>query len=125
MGHKLIRTFTLDLIFGIIIMELCTCLAAVVLPYKSKETFESSTVASTRWEGSQRCQSSEEISVISLVYLAYLYATIGALGVNPPPSAIFLISVYVGGLVVYSTSKLYRKKQRLDLNMVFKQIPPE
>jgi amino acid transporter len=42
-----------------------------------------------------------------------------------PSNIIFMIGIYVLGLVVYYCGRYYRKSQGMDIDLAFKQIPPE
>jgi APA family basic amino acid/polyamine antiporter len=42
-----------------------------------------------------------------------------------PDNIAFLIGVFLFGLVVYYSAKFYRKRQGIDIDLAFRQIPPE
>jgi amino acid transporter len=61
------------------------------------------------------------VSAIILVWLAYLVFSAAAL---TPEQIIFLVSVFIAGVVIYAISYIWNKGRGIDLNLVYKTIPP-
>jgi len=121
-----VATMTYDGAFGLIVLEIGTGLAAIILPYKSKATFDSSPVAKYKVGNVPVMSIVGAISVGLLIWIFYVYATVNALGVNSPGASVwFLVIVYASGIVLYYVAKYIRRRQGIDLGLAFRQIPPE
>jgi len=116
---------TADGIFAMMIMEMCTCISAAIFPYRMKEAYKSSVVSKYEIAGIPLMSITGAVSVVFLLWLVYIYATMSELGVNSTLSAIFLLVVFVSGIVAYYVAKAYRKSQGIDINLVFREVPPE
>ncbi len=65
------------------------------------------------------------LGIISLlVVFYYLLANPAVSGASTAGIAI-VVSTYIIAVLLYYGVKAYRKRQGLDLSLVFKQIPPE
>jgi amino acid transporter len=118
-------TITLDLIFGSVIMQFFSMISAVLLPIRKKETYATSPISKYKVAGIPLISITGAIGAVLLGWLAYLYATIDGLGVNSPTSALFLVGVYGSGFAIYLLAVLYRRRQGIDVNLAFREIPPE
>ena len=121
-----VGTFTLDVALGLVVLLIGTCAACIILPYKNKEIYESAAISKYKVGGVPLMSIVGAISLVLLLWLLYAYATINALGVNSlGGSAEFLFGVYIFSLALYYVAKWYRKREGMDLSLVFKAIPPE
>jgi amino acid transporter len=130
---------TLVGIFGFILSFIVTSIAAVVMPYRLKDVFESSPV---NW----RIGRTPVMSIVGVVSLAacvlmawaYLKDPLSGLSATPKHEGggIFLesrsfnmfllnIVIFVSGLVIYFVARAIRRGQGLDLDSTFKEIPIE
>jgi DMSO reductase anchor subunit len=57
-------------------------------------------------------------------YVTYQCLALPYFGINTA-SWILILGVWILGALAYPTAKWYFKKQGLDINMVFKELPPE
>jgi amino acid transporter len=102
-----------------------TSIAAILLPYRAKEVFE----LAPSWVKAKviGVPAVTLVGIFSaavellLLYGAFTNAFIGGAPVSYPISA----GIAIAGLVIYYISKWYRKKQGIDLETVFKTIPPD
>jgi amino acid transporter len=131
---------TLVGIFGFILSFILTSIAAIVLPYRQKEIFESSPV---NWRIGK-------IPVVSIVgalsvlvcgLMAWVYVHDPLSGLSWTPSGhkgggilfhsktfdMFLLNllIFVSGLVIYLVARAYRRREGVDLDATFKEIPIE
>lgn len=101
-----------------------TSIAAIVFPFRRKEMFESSP-ANMKIGG---------IPVMSLVGLGnaifmaiFIYQnwTDGSLGSNNPVSIAFILSILVISFVLFFIIRAVRKSQGIDIDALYREIPPE
>lgn len=130
---------TLVGIFGFILSFLVTSFAAVVMPYKLKDVFEASPV---NW----RIGKTPVMTIVGVLSLAacafmawaYLKDPLSGLSATPKHEGggIFLhsrsfdmfllnILIFVSGLVIYLVARSIRRRQGVDLDSTFKEIPIE
>jgi amino acid transporter len=115
----------LDGTVGIAITYLGTTIAAIILPYKEKSLFESSPVGRYKIFGIPWIVVAGVIFGGFLVWNIYMWITRSVYGVNSVTSAIFMAALYILAIVIYLVSKAMRRKQGIDLDMVYKNIPVE
>jgi len=101
-----------------------TSIAAIVFPFRRKEMFESSP-ANIKIGG---------IPVMSLVGLGnaifmaiFIYQnwTDSSLGSNNPVSIAFILSILVISFVLFFIIRAVRKSQGIDIDALYREIPPE
>ncbi|WP_258360937.1 amino acid permease [Moorella sulfitireducens] len=118
-------TYTLDATVVIAITYLGTTVAAILLPYKDKELFQSSPVARYKIFGIPWICVSGVIFLIFLCFNLYKWITDSVYGVNSPTSAVYMLVLYALSVAIYFGSKWFRRRQGIDLDMVYKNIPVE
>lgn len=100
--------------------------AAIVFPWKKKDLFEASpSMVKKRVAG---IPVMSILGVVNTIFFAYMiYSTMS----NPfyynitPFVYVFTASVYIIPLAIYLISKVIRKNQGIDIDMLWKEIPPE
>jgi len=101
-----------------------TAVAAIVFPFRRKEMFDSS--AARMYIG--------KIPVMSLVGLAnaifllsFLYQNWvdGMLGSNHPVSITIILSILIVSFILYWIIRAIRRSQGIDIDALFREIPPE
>jgi amino acid transporter len=130
---------TLVGIFGFILSFLVTSVAAVVMPYRLKDVFESSPV---NWRIG-RTPVMSIVGVLSLAacaFMAWAYLKDPLSGLSATPKheggGIFLesrsfnmfllnIAIFLSGLVIYLVARAIRRREGVDLDSTFKEIPIE
>lgn len=115
---------------GLLILNItgfaATMVAAALFPWKKREMYNATPVAKYKVGGVPA------ISLAAVVFLAFvLFVDVQALranelGINGTTGLIFIGGTYVVAAVVYVTSKIYRKrKDNLDLSLVYQELPAE
>ena len=109
-----------------------TSLAGIVFPYRRRDIFEAAPDAvKKRIAGIPRITLLGIAGLILGVFI--IYSAIQP-GVTPPPSGPPLVQALtylfapltgLSALIIYAIAYLYRKSQGIDLNLAFKEIPPE
>jgi amino acid transporter len=118
-------TYTLDATVVIAIMYLGTTVAAILLPYRDPQLYGSSPVARYTIFGLPWIVVAGVIFIIFLGYNLYMWIVDPVYGVNHPTSAVYMVILYLVAVGLYVGSKWYRRKQGIDLDMVYKNIPVE
>jgi amino acid transporter len=125
-----IYTTGISLVFanGAILINLAfllTSIAGILFPYKAKKIFEQSPGWVTRKVGGVPVVTlvgifSAAVEIV-LLYGGITNAVIG----GAPASYPFSAGIAISGIVLYYIAKLYRKRQGIDLTLVFRDLPPE
>ncbi len=102
-----------------------TSIAGILFPYKAKEIFEQSPDWVKKKAGGVPVVTLVGVfsAVVELILLygSFTNSFIGGAPVSYPIS----VGIAVIGLAVYYVAKAYRKRQGIDLSLVFSKIPPE
>jgi amino acid transporter len=118
-------TLTLMGTMVIILSFMGTCIAGIILPKAKPKLFKSSP-ASKYYIGKVPLISIAGILAFAyFAYLCYLWIVDPIYGINNVVSAIFFLILYIGATLTYILMKWYRKKQGIDIDLVFKEIPVE
>ncbi len=114
---------TLVGIFGFILSFIMVSIAAILLPYRQPNVFETSAV-------NQRIGRLPVISIIgflslvSCVFFAWVFLEDPMAGMTRP-MVIFNIAVFLSGLVVYYISKWLQGRRGVDVSLTYKELPTE
>jgi len=109
-----------------------TAIAATILPWRKKHLYENSPIARYKVAGIPLITVSGAITTLFLGYNLYKWlwppfnSSSGNLyAINVPDSLWFMGSMYLLALVIYVVAKVYRKRQGIDLNSIYREIPVE
>ena len=100
--------------------------ALILFPYRSKAIYE--IAPSTVKMKIGKLPILVPIGIFSLLFLglnAYLFAAYPIYGAVSPPSLETIAFAFVTAIIWFYAWKYYRLKQGIDVNVVFKEIPPE
>ena len=122
---------TLVGIFGFILSFIVTSIAAIVMPYRLRDVFESSPV-NWRVGGTPVMTIMGVASLIACLFMAWAYLNDPLSGLSASPDAgrpfnMFLlnIGIFVSGLVIYFVARAIRQREGVNLDSTFKEIPVE
>ena len=118
-------TVTLDGVFVVVIGYTLTCIAAAILPWRKRDEYNRSPISRYKIGGVPFITISGIIISLFLIWVMYMWAIYPVYGVNSPVSALYLLANYIGAAVIFIAFKLYRKKQGIDVAMLYKEIPVE
>ncbi|WP_246273188.1 amino acid permease [Candidatus Hakubella thermalkaliphila] len=118
-------TLTLASAAVIAITYVGTTVAAIVLPYRKRELFNASPVSRYTIGGIPAITISGVIFLLFLLYNIYMWSVDAVYGLNSPLSAIYMLSLYILAIVLYFGFKRYRRRQGIDINMAYQEIPVE
>jgi hypothetical protein len=106
---------------------LVTGIAGIVFPYRMKSTFEGAPpIVKKRIAGVPLVSIFGVLTVIveaAIIYSAVANPNVG--GAVSPGSFGMAAGVTIAAPIVYYISKVWNKKQGIDLALVYKQLPPE
>ncbi len=104
---------------------LITSIAGILFPFRAKKIFEQSPGWVKKRVGGVPVVTLVGIfSAIVELILLYGGVTNAVIG-GAPASYPFSAGIAISGIVIYYIAKMYRKRQGIDLSLVFKDIPPE
>ncbi len=119
------RTYILDAVLVIAVTFLGTSIAAIVLPWRKKQLYESSPLARYKVAGIPLITISGTITALFLAYNLWKWLDDALYAVNNKTSLVFMGGMYVLALVIYVVAKLYRRQQGIDLKAIHTEIPVE
>jgi len=129
-------SFTLCSTLVIAVTFLGTTIAAILLPYTKKDLYEASPIAKYKIAGIPMLTLAGVIFAAFLLFLLYqwildpnaLYGigySINENGLKNINSLLFMGAMYALAIIIYVGARMYRKKQGIDLDNVYKEIPVE
>ena len=125
LGVTVVKEFTFDATFGIIIMFLFSGLAFMVMKWRARSIWDSSSLPKSGLAGIPWMSVIAAIYAAFLVFNIYLYVVKDIYYVNNTNSAIFMGSLYVAAIVIWVVAWAVRKSQGMALESVAKEIPVE
>jgi len=125
LGVTIVKVFTYDATFGIIIMFLFSGLAFMVMKWRARSIWDSSSLPKGGIGGIPWMAVIAAIYSAFLVFNIYLYAKDAIYGVNNTNSAIFMGVLYIAAIVIWVIAYFTRKSQGMALEAVAKEIPVE
>ncbi|KJS21567.1 MAG: hypothetical protein VR72_10065 [Clostridiaceae bacterium BRH_c20a] len=120
-----LATYALNATLVIAVTYLGTTIAAIILPYKEPELYNSSSIARLKVFGLPLISVTGAIFAAFLLFLFYFWMTDPVYGVNEPVSYLYVGALYLISIAIYFGSKWYRRKQGIDFNTIHKSIPLE
>jgi basic amino acid/polyamine antiporter, APA family len=124
-GVTIVKLFTYDATLAIIIMFLGSALAFMVMRWRAKAIWDSSSLPKSGIAGIPWMSVIAAVYSAFLVFNLYLFIKDAIYGVNNSKSAIFMAVLYVAALVVWLIAWVTRKRQGMALESVAKEIPVE
>jgi APA family basic amino acid/polyamine antiporter len=116
---------TLVGIFGFILGFGLVALAAVVFPYRMRDTFEASPV---RWRvgGTPVVSIVGVLALIALAIMAWAFLTDPSAGLVGRPLLVWMnLGIFASGFVIYYVAKAVQKGRGIDITKAFQQLPVE
>ena len=119
------RTYTLDATLVIAVTFLGSAVAAATLPWRRREIYEASPIARYKVLGIPLITFAAGAFIAFLVFCLFKWLQDDVYGVNNKDSLIFMAAMYLLAVAVYAVSRFYRRRQGMDLKMVYGEIPAE
>ena len=119
------KTFVLDAVLVPAVTFFGTLIAGMILPWRKRELFENSVVGRYRIAGVPVMAVTSGLAAIFLGWNIYQWLTNPTYGVNNRTSLIFMGAMYALAIVIYVIAKLVRRRQGINLKVVYGEIPAE
>jgi amino acid transporter len=97
-------------------------IAAVVLPYRKKVL--AAMLPGAKWR-IPLITIVGAISAVLMIANLYWSATTPAIGPSSPRAGAVMAGIFLVGLFIYFGSRMYRKRQGINLDLAYAEIPPE
>lgn len=124
-------TFATWLALGVLAGVVCiliVALAAFVFPSRRKDLYLNSP-ANQKFMGIPVLRIVSPLSALVMVFLVWAVLKYPALAIGTPEHAwwvpAFVAGIVVVGLLLYYIPKMVRKSQGIDIDLVYKELPPE
>jgi APA family basic amino acid/polyamine antiporter len=118
-------TYTLDATLVIAVTFLGSAIAAAVLPWTKREIYNASPIAKYKVLGLPLITFAALAFIAFLVFCLYKWLFDDVYGVNKTSSLWFMAGLYALAVVIYVSSRIVRRRQGMDLSMVYGEIPAE
>ncbi len=118
-------SYTLDATLVIAITFMGTTVAAAILPWRKKEIYNASPIAKYKVLGLPIITFAAIMFAILLGFALVKWFSDGRYLVNKGSSLIYMAILYAIAIAIYVISKLVRRRQGMDLNLVYGEIPAE
>jgi basic amino acid/polyamine antiporter, APA family len=118
-------TYTLDATLVIAVTFLGSAIAAAVLPWRRAAIYNASPIARYKVLGIPLITFASGLFIAFLVFCLVKWLQDSTYGINDGGSLLFMGAMYVLAIAIYGGSRFYRKRQGMDLAMVYGEIPAE
>jgi len=125
LGVTVVKEFTLDATFGIVIMFTFTGLAFMVMKWRARSIWDSSSLPKGGPAGIPWMAVVAAIYAAFMLFNIYLYVVKDVYYVNNTNSFIFMGVLYLAAIAIWVVAFLVRKSQGMALEAVAKEIPVE
>jgi hypothetical protein len=111
---------------GVTTIYIIDMVAAIFFPFTAKSVFEQAPGFVRKKIGSLPVVSLlGGIGFVVIVAVFYLLATMPAAGGLLEIFTAMIVVLYAVGAIMYYVSRAYRRRRGMDLDLAYKQIPPE
>jgi len=117
---------TLSGIMGCLFAYLMVGITALIFPFKAKSIYEASPSIVRYKLG--KIPAISILGVIATVYFGYVicsYLVNPLYLVNSPESLTIVFGTLIGGFIIFYLARAYRKRQGIDIDLAYAEIPPE
>src|SRR5437870_1809715 len=118
-------SWTLDATLVIAVTFVGSTVAAAILPWRKPEIYNASPIAKYRVAGIPLITAAAALFLAFLGYCIYKWLQDGVYGSNNHGSLIYMGCLYGVALAIYVGSRIVRRRQGLDMSMVYGEIPVE
>ena len=118
-------SWTLDATLVIAVTFLGSTVAAGILPWRKPEIYNASPIAKYKVAGIPLITAAAALFLAFLGFCIYKWLSDGVYGSNNHDSLIYMGCLYGVALAIYVGSRIVRKRQGLDMSMVYGEIPAE
>lgn len=109
---------------GIIVISIVS-IAAIMFPYVQKDLYKSSP-ANVKFLGIPVLVITGILSLLVMALLTFLLMTYPALGITSPLLVVeFIVAVVLVGLAIYYIAHMIQRKKGINLDLAYRELPPE
>jgi APA family basic amino acid/polyamine antiporter len=119
------QSYTLDATLVIAVTFLGSAIAAAVLPWRRREIYDASPIAKYKVLGIPLITFTATLFIAFLVFCLFKWLEDDIYGVNHGGSLIFMGCLYLLAVAIFVGSRIYRRRQGMDLSMAYGEIPAE
>jgi amino acid transporter len=123
------QTLTLCSTLVIAVTYLGSTIAAILLPFIKRDLYEASPIAKYKILGIPLISVAGVIFGGFLIFLLYEWIIdpngLYGIGISNTSSIIYMLSMYVLALIIYVGFKWWRKREGIDINKIYEEIPVE
>jgi amino acid transporter len=102
-----------------------TMVAAALFPYLKPEFYKTTIVSRYKLFGLPLTVPAAAVFVAFALFCEYQYFTADELGINGNEGLIFVFATYAIALSVYLVARIYRRREGVDLGVVYRELPVE
>jgi amino acid transporter len=122
--YSLAVELTISIVISTVIFSFTmVALTAIILPWRRKEIYETSPIQ-YKVLGFPVISLLGIVDLIFLSFIGYSYVSVSAFGSFDWGSYEFFLALFCLGIIGYYISRAYRKRQKIDLDLTFREIPP-
>jgi basic amino acid/polyamine antiporter, APA family len=118
-------TYVLDATLVIAITFLGTTVSAAILPWRKPDIYKASPIAKYNVFGIPLITAAAFLFIVLLVFALVKWFSDSAYGVNNSSSLIYMAGLYALAIAIYAVSRFVRRRQGMDLSLVYGEIPVE
>ena len=118
-------SWTLDATLVIAVTFVGSTVAAGLLPYRKPQIYNASPIAKYKIAGLPLITAAAVLFLAYLGFCIYKWLQDGVYGSNNHDSLIYMGCLYAVALLIYVGSRIVRRRQGMDLGMVYNEIPVE
>jgi len=112
-----------------VVCVVIVAIAALAFPRRRPDLYQSSP-ANVKFLGIPVLYIVAPLSIVVMLFLVYLTVTYPGLALAGNPDNLWQIPAFMGmivvvGLVVFYAAKFIRRSQGIDIDLVYKELPPE
>jgi APA family basic amino acid/polyamine antiporter len=123
------QTLTLCSTLVIAVTYLGSTIAAILLPFIKKDLYNASPIAKYKILGIPLITVAGVIFGGFLIFLLYQWIIdpngLYGIGISNISSVVYMLAMYLLALVIYVGFKWYRKREGIDINKIYEEIPVE
>ncbi len=110
--------------FGVMVTYFITTVAVTVFPYIRKQVYDTSP-AKYSIGGVPLMTAAGIVSMLFMIYLTYYYIAVPGLAGFSLVTLETIVTLFVVACVIFLIARSYHKAKGLELDLAFKEIPPE
>lgn len=117
--------FTMAVIGPLLFSFVPVGIASIIFPYTKRQVYNQSPLKRYKIAGVPLISVAGVVATAYMIWMLYVLFKYPALGGSSPQAALIMVGIWIIGIVLFYLGKYYRKRQGINLDLVYKEIPPE